>query len=108
MRRLAVVLGVLAAATAMAQSSNPYLSYKMVSTQQQPFSFYADSRSASPAGLTYLLTQNAMERAIDTWNGVQCAYPKMRGLGATGAAVPDPSDTFDAVSVAPVWVSVRQ
>ncbi len=104
MRRLGLVLALLGSTGALAQTGNPYLTYKMVSTADAPFSFYMDSRSPTPAGLSYLVTQNAMERAITTWNSVQCAYPKLRSLGATGSVVPDPSDTFDAVSVSPVWV----
>lgn len=81
-----------------------YLSYRMLSTQQSPFIIYVDSRSQTPAGLSYTLMQNAVEKAWNTWNAVSCAYPKVRSLGATSGTVPDPSDTFDAFSVMPVWL----
>lgn len=103
-RRLVAVLAGLVASVALAQTPNPYLTYKMVSTDQSKFSFYSDSRSPSPAGITYLVTENTLKKAIQTWNDVTCAFPKMQSLGASGSGVPDPTDTFDAVSVAPVWI----
>ena len=61
MRRLPAVAVMLAASLASAQD---YLTYKMLSNAQNPFSFYVDSRSQTPAGLQYTLMQNAVERAL--------------------------------------------
>ena len=103
MRRLPAVAVLLVASLAPAQD---YLGYKMVSTAQQPFRVYVDSRSQTPAGLQYTLMQNAVERAWNTWNAVQCAYPKVQSLGPTGATVVNPSQSYDAYSVTPVWMLV--
>ena len=103
MRRLPAVAVLLVASLAPAQD---YLGYKMVSTAQQPFRVYVDSRSQTPAGLQFTLMQNAVERAWNTWNAVQCAYPKVQSLGPTGATVVNPSQSYDAYSVTPVWMLV--
>jgi uncharacterized protein (TIGR03382 family) len=102
MRALGLAVALLAQA-AFAQAQ--YLSFKMLSTAQSPFSFYIDSRTLRPGGLDQNLMRNAVERAIGTWNGVQCAYPKLRSQGFTGSVVPSPGDSFDAFSVVPVWVT---
>ena len=104
MKRLAIVALLLASSLASAQE---YLTYKMINTQANPFAVYIDSRSQSPAGLQYTLMQNAVERAINTWNAVQCAYPKIRSLGPTGAIVANPTQSYDDYSVTPVWMLVN-
>lgn len=103
MRRLAALLTVVAGAA----SAQDYLTYKMLSNAQNPFPVYVDSRSQTPAGLQYTLMQNAVERAWGTWNAVQCAYPKVRSLGPTGATVVNPSQSYDDYSVTPVWMLVN-
>ena len=87
-----------------AAAAQDYLDYKMLSSQQNPFQVYVDSRSQSPAGLQYTLMQNAVERAWGTWNAVQCSLPKVTSLGATGAIVPQPTQSYDSYSVTPVWM----
>lgn len=87
-----------------AASAQDYLDYKMLSTAQQKFSVYVDSRSQTPAGLQYTLMQNAVERAWATWNAVQCSSVRVASLGPTGATVLNPSESYDSFSVTPVWV----
>lgn len=103
MKRVGLSALLLAASAASAQD---YLTYKMLSTAGNPFPVYVDSRSPTPGGLQYTLMQNAVERAITTWNGVQCAYPKVRSLGPTGATVVNPAQSYDNYSVTPVWMLV--
>lgn len=81
-----------------------YLTYKMLSTAQQPFHVYIDSRSNRPAGLDLDLVQRAVERSWATWNAVSCAYPKVQSLGRTGGVVPNPAQSYDDFSVTPVWM----
>ncbi len=100
MKRLALLLIPLACAA----QAGDYLTYKMVSTAAQPFPVYVDSRSNNPAGITYLAMQNAVERAWATWSAVQCAYPKVRSLGASAGNVPNAISTVDAYSVTPIWM----
>lgn len=101
MKRLLVAVVSLGA---LAAQANDYLSYKMLSNAAQPFPFYVDSRSSRPAGIDYTPMQNAVERAWATWNAVQCASVKVRSLGASVGTVPNPVQTTDAFSVAPVWM----
>ena len=101
MKRLSLSALLLASSLAAAQD---YLDYKMVSSQQSPFPVYVDSRSNSPAGIDTILMQNAVLRAWDTWNAVQCAFPKVRWLGPTTGTVPNPQESYDAFSVTPVWL----
>ena len=102
MKRLALlaVLGL----SGLAAAQQDFLAFKMVSTAQNPFPVYVDSRSNSPAGIQYPLMQNAVERAWATWNAVQCAYPKVRSLGPAVGTVQNPLETFDSYSVTPVWI----
>jgi MYXO-CTERM domain-containing protein len=101
MKRVAAGLVVLLAGLASAQAE--YLSYKMIATNQNKFRVYVDSRSSTPGGLNQTLMQNAVERAWNTWNAAQCAYPKVQSLGATGGTVPNADSTVDDFSVTPVW-----
>ena len=103
MKRLALVSLLVVSSAASAQD---YLDYKMLSTAQQKFSVYVDSRSQTPAGLQYTLMQNASERAWNTWNAVQCAYPKVQSLGPSVGTVPNPNQSFDNFSVSPIWMLV--
>ncbi|MDP2273176.1 MAG: hypothetical protein Q8K32_20725 [Archangium sp.] len=103
MKRFALVALLCVASAASAQD---YLDYKMLSTAQQKFPVYVDSRSQTPAGLQYTLMQNASNRAWDTWNAVQCAYPKVQYLGPSVGTVPNPNQSFDNFSVSPIWMLV--
>ncbi|MCC6333236.1 MAG: matrixin family metalloprotease [Myxococcales bacterium] len=81
-----------------------YLPFRMINTQAQPFEYYVDSRSSSPAGLSLSGMQQASEAAWDTWNALQCSSPKARSRGLTAGVVPDPENRYDLYSVAPVWL----
>lgn len=100
MKRLLPLLALLP----MVAAADDYLSYKMIANASQPFTFYVDSRSQSPAGISYSLMQNAADRAWATWNGVQCSSVKVRSLGASVGTVPNPVSTTDAFSVGPIWM----
>jgi hypothetical protein len=100
LRRVCVVL----ALTAWPALADDYLPYKMVANQQSPFTFYVDSRSNRPAGIDYTIMQNAYERALATWNGVNCSYVKTRSLGPSVGVVSNPISTIDSFSVAPIWM----
>ncbi|MFO0597676.1 MAG: matrixin family metalloprotease [Myxococcaceae bacterium] len=84
-----------------AQAQTGYLPYRMVADQQHPFGYYLDSASG-PVDPT--LTRNAINRAVDSWNAVQCAAPKMTQLGLTQGVVPNPKRNDDDFSVVGVWM----
>jgi MYXO-CTERM domain-containing protein len=97
----------IAAALALISSvaaAQDYLDYKMLSSQQNRFPVYVDTRSNSPAGIDSTLMQNAVHRAWDTWNAVQCAFPKVQWMGPTTGTVQNPQESYDSFSVTPVWM----
>ena len=79
--------------SSLAAAQQDYLAFKMVSTAQNKFPVYVDSRSPTPGGIQYTLMQNAVERAWATWNAVQCAYPKVASLGPSVGTVQNPIET---------------
>jgi MYXO-CTERM domain-containing protein len=101
MKRLGLTALLLVSGLASAQN---YLDYKMLASQQNPFPVYVDTRSNSPGGLDSTLMQNAVHRAWDTWNGVQCALPKVQWMGPTAGIVQNPPSSTDIYSVTPVWM----
>jgi hypothetical protein len=84
-----------------------YLPFRMLSTAQQPFEYYIDSRAQSPAGLSLQNVKTASEAAWKQWNDLQCAAPKVVSKGFTNAVVNNPSDSFDEFNVTPVMVTDR-
>ncbi len=89
---------------AIAQSDPQYLPYKMLNTASDPFRYYIDNRSATPAGINISNVQDATDKAWNTWNAVHCASPKGQSSGFTGTTVFDPPDPYDVFNVTPVWV----
>ncbi|MFT3707700.1 MAG: matrixin family metalloprotease [Archangium sp.] len=77
-----------------------YLNFKMVANQAQPFTYYVDSR---PSPVDQTMMRNAVERAWDTWNGVNCASVKTRSLGLA-TPVPMPLSSADQFSVSALWM----
>lgn len=102
MRALAL-LAALWSASASAQMTFSYLPFKMTSSAAQPFGWYLDARSSSPAGLTLTSVQGAAEAAWTSWNNVSCARPKASFLGLTTGTVPNPTDAYDVYSTMGVW-----
>ncbi|MBL8910125.1 MAG: matrixin family metalloprotease [Archangium sp.] len=102
MKRAILTILALAGTSALAQVP-VYLPYKMVSNQQQPFPYHVDNRPGIPLDATSV--RNAVERAWDSWNAVQCAAPKVRSQGPTSGVVPMPLSTSDQFSVSALWMT---
>ena len=100
MRRLALFAALL---PALAQAQ--YLDFKMVSTQSQPFNIWFGNNTSPAAGLDSSGVAAAHAAALNTWNAVSCASPKMYNVpGGASSATATPGDTWDNFSVSPVWV----
>ena len=98
MRRLALLAALL---PALAQAQ--YLNFRMTSTQSQPFNIWFGNNTTPAAGLDLNSVASAHAAAINTWNGVSCASPKMNNVaGGASAATATPGDTSDVFSVSPV------
>lgn len=106
MRRLGV-LGLVVAVTAGAQPYD-YLPFRMISTAQNPFPYWVDTRVANPAGVAVDSMRAAADRSWLTWNAVQCAAPKVLSQGGSVGVIPNPKDPYDAYSVTPVWLTSTQ
>lgn len=103
MKRLAVLLALLAGPAALAQTYF-YLPFKMLNNASHPFPYYVDDRSATPAGLEISGVRAAVDRAWSDWNAVATASPKVVSKGFTTGTVPKPQDPYDLFSVTPVWM----
>ncbi|WP_338867285.1 adhesin [Myxococcus stipitatus] len=111
-QRVAVVLGLVLAATAAAQQETEYkdLGHRVLSTPADPFVFYVDGRSSLPAGNDLARVVDASRAAFQAWQGVSCAWPVFSfppdaGVATTGSPMPDVSDPTDRFNVVPVWVT---
>lgn len=99
--RCALACALVLSSSALAQGD--YLPFKMISNQAQPFPYHVDTRPGAPVDATQ--ARNAVERAWDTWNAVQCASPKVRSQGGTQGNVPMVISTSDQFSVSAIWMT---
>jgi hypothetical protein len=71
----------------------------MISSGQQPFSYYVDGRNQMPLGLSRAGAETSVNAAWNTWNLVTCSGVKVRSSGFTSNVSP-----FDVFSTTPVFV----
>ena len=69
MRTLALAVA-LTAGAAFAQLTPQYLPFKMFHDASNPFPYYTDARSGTPAGLSLAQVQTEVTTAWNTWNSV--------------------------------------
>ncbi len=109
MRALLVALAIAPSALAQFDPAQfGYLPFKMLNDARDPFGYYFDARSSSPAGLQLSVVQSATQSAWKKWDDISCASTAFRFLGPTTNVVPDPADPYDVYNVSTVWVSSRQ
>ncbi len=109
MRALLVAMAIAPSALAQFDPAQfGYLPFKMLNDARDPFGYYFDARSSSPAGLQLSVVQSATQSAWKKWDDISCASTAFRFLGPTTNVVPDPADPYDVYNVSTVWVSSRQ
>lgn len=80
-----------------------YLGYKMF---PDPFKWYQDSRSQTPAGLSLVAVEGATLAAWNAWDAPACSWANFRSMGrSTAVPIPDARDSTDGYSVSAIWVS---
>jgi hypothetical protein len=107
MKRWAL-LALLLPVAVIAQDAPYYLPFKMLNTSADPFPYYVDGRSQTPAGLNFANVQTATTTAWKRWDDLTCASTAFKFLGpTTAAAVPEPRDMYDVSNVSTIWISAR-
>ncbi|RKG76012.1 adhesin [Corallococcus exercitus] len=108
-QRSVFLLGLLAlAATAHAQTQEDYqfLDHWVLNNSQDPFPYYLDARNNQPAGNDLTLVEDAVKKAFQAWQDVDCAWPAFSYKGkSTIVPIPDVNDRLDGFSVAAIWVT---
>ncbi|WP_223634702.1 MYXO-CTERM sorting domain-containing protein [Corallococcus sp. EGB] len=106
-QRCVFLLGLLAlAATAHAQDGYKFLDHWVLNNSQDPFPYYVDARNNEPAGNELSRVEDAVKKAFQAWQDVDCAWPAFTYKGrSTTVPIPDVNDRLDGFSVAAIFVT---
>ncbi len=106
---LAVIwLFILAGARQALAHPETALGFRMICSEDAPFSFWVDGRQSAPLGIPLGSVEGAATAAYGTWQDVACASTAFRYRGlSTDEGIAEPGDTQDAYSVSAVWVTSR-
>ncbi|RKH73644.1 adhesin [Corallococcus aberystwythensis] len=96
------------AATAQAQEGYQFLDHWVLNNSQDPFPYYLDATNNSPGDNELSKVEDAVKKAFQAWQDVDCAWPAFTYQGrSTIKPIPNVNDRLDGFSVAAIFVTNR-